>query len=42
MVRLMKADFYRLSRTIGVYITLLVVVGFGILNTIFKWSLRLV
>ncbi|GAX48199.1 ABC transporter permease [Pseudolactococcus reticulitermitis] len=36
MIRLMKADFYRLSRTIGVYITLLVVVGFGILNTIFE------
>lgn len=39
MVRLMKADFYRLSQTTGIRITLLVVAALGVLSVFFETAI---
>jgi ABC-2 type transport system permease protein len=39
MTRLMKADFYRLSHTVGIYITLAVVAILGVMNVVFETSI---
>ncbi|GAB2021336.1 ABC transporter permease [Pseudolactococcus yaeyamensis] len=39
MIRLMKADFYRLSKTVGLYMTLLAVVALGVLSVVSEASI---